>query len=403
MGNLKSNQHLPWACLLGDISMVRALGKSGFRVAVATANPFTKSTRSRYCKDVVEIPGWQKSPEDTLTALINWAKKHDAMPVLFYQEDLDVLWLSRFRDRIRQYFRIVLPDRELVEDLVDKSRFYPRAAECGIPIPETQIISDSGLIKKLCSERTKFPCIIKPIIREVAWHRNVREGNQKALHIADRKELEEALEKLLDSLDSLIVQDAILGGEENILSYHAYVNEHSKIVMEFTGAKIRTHPRQYGSSTYLEIADDPEVSDLGRSVVEKLGFTGVLKVDFKRDEQSGKLFVLEVNPRFNLWHHIGMLAGRSIPEAVYRDCVGIKNVGSTPAFRNGTRWIRPRKDLRAFGEYKLHGQISAAQWLYQVLTADINEGFQFSDPGPTVYDILEIMRGRKDRDPRAGN
>lgn len=393
MSNPKSNRNLPWACLLGDLSMVRALGKCGMRVAVAASDTSNKCMSSRYCKDVLEIPGWQKDPEGTLTALTSWAKKHDTKPVLFYQEDLDVLWLSRFRDRLGQYFRFVLPDQELVEGLIDKSRFYVKAAECGIPIPETKTVSDSRQIKEQCAAWTRYPCIVKPVTRLNYWHRTVSEGKQKALQINNRKDLESALEKLLESSDAVIVQNLIVGGEENVLSYHAYVNESSKTVMDFTGGKIRTTPRQFGYSTYLEITDDSEVRNLGRLVVDKLEFQGVLKIDFKRDARSGKLFVLEINPRFNLWHHIGVVAGIPIPEAVYRDCVHPMSADLTTVFRKGVRWIRPRQDFRAFREYRAHGQLSAAQWLYQVLTADINEGFQLSDLGPAVHDISEFLRG----------
>ncbi len=395
MNDPKSNRNDPWACLLGDISMVRALGKCGIRVAVAASDTSTKCISSRYCKDVLKIPGWQTDPEGTLDALINWAKKQVTKPVLFYQEDLDVLWLSRFRDRLRGYFRIVLPDPELVEELIDKSRFYIKAAEFGIPIPEACTISDSRQINKHCAAWGTYPCIVKPGIRENCWHQAVSEGKQKALQINNKKDLESALRILLESSNSVIVQDLIVGGEENVLSYHAYVNEHSEIVMDFTGGKIRTTPRHYGYSTYLEITDDSEVRNLGRSIVDKLGFRGVLKIDLKRDERSGKLFVLEINPRFNLWHHIGVVAGLPIPEVVYRDCIDQVGPERTTAFRKGIRWIRPRQDFRAFREFQADGKLSATQWLYQVLTADINEGFQISDLGPTVHDILEILRGWK--------
>src|SRR5215470_19812901 len=36
--------------------------------------------------------------------------------------------------------------------------------------------------------------------------------------------------------------------------------------------------------------------------------TGVAKPDFKR-APDGRLLLLEINPRFNLWHHLGAVAG----------------------------------------------------------------------------------------------
>jgi predicted ATP-grasp superfamily ATP-dependent carboligase len=372
--------------------MVRALGKSGIPVAVATSDMSDKSARSRYCKEVVEIPGWSRDSAATLSALLRWAKEQDSKPVLFYQTDADLVWIARFRDQLSKVFRFVFPDCELVEDLVDKSRFYERAVAWGIPIPETQIVNDTRDNKKQSDEWTSFPCILKPITRSEAW-RDTASKEQKALHIESKEELDVILDRFKPELGPLVLQSIIRGGEENILSYHAYVGEDQEVLMEFTGGKIRTSPRQYGFSTYLEITENEEVRDLGRDIVNKLDFHGVLKIDFKRDDPSGKLYVLEINPRFNLWHHPGTVAGSPIPEAVYWSCVDPTKVNKLAKARKGVRWMRPRCDIRSFGEYHAKDRLSAAQWLYQAITVEVNEGFQFSDLGPAVYDVLEIFRG----------
>ena len=383
----------PWACVLGDISMVRALGIQGIPVAVATTAESDKCTGSRYCKDVIKIPGWLQDPAKTVSALTNWADNHDSPPVLFYQTDMDVVWISRFRDQLTKHYRFVLPDSELVEDLVDKARFYDRATKQNIPIPPTQIIDNDLPVKRQCADWTFFPCIVKPIIRTAIWHRTVTEG-KKALHIDSKKKLETVLEKLHRDSAPLVVQAAIRGGEENVVSYHAYIRENREIAFDFTGGKIRTYPREYGSSSYLRITEDKEVLDLGRQIVKSLGFHGVVKIDLKRDAPSGKLYVLEINPRFNLWHHPGTLAGFPIPEAVYLDCVDRMCVNKPRKRREGIRWMRPRKDFQAFREYHSTNDLSVIRWLYELLTVDVNEGFQISDPGPTLKAVVQAFRKR---------
>jgi predicted ATP-grasp superfamily ATP-dependent carboligase len=397
MKNVRQDKNLPWACLLGDVSMVRALGRTGIPVAIATTDRSDKCTRSRFCNDVIPIPGWQHDPQETLSALTRWAATRDAKPVLFYQTDLDVVWLSRCRDRLSKSFRFVLPDGQLVEDLVDKARFYEQSANWGIPIPETRILDNTHSIEAQCADWNSFPSILKPISRTAAWHHAVGKGN-KALHIRDEVELQSVLRKLNRDSGFLILQAAVSGGEENVVSYHAYVRKDHEIGLQFTGCKIRTSPRQYGLSTYLEITDDEEVLELGRSIVEKIDFHGVLKIDLKRDDHSGKLFVLEINPRFNLWHHPGTVAGVPIPEAVYWDCVDPSKAIATSKARPGVRWMVPMSDISAFGEYRDAGEISAIRWLYQLLTVDVDEGFLFSDLNPAVHDIMEMMHRRHDPD-----
>ena len=394
MSSRKSGKNIPVACLLGDISMVRALGKSGIPVAIATAELSDKSTHSRYCVDVIDIPGWSKDPAGTLSALKRWGTRQTAKPVLYYQTDTDLIWISQFRAQLAENFRFTLPSAELVTDLVDKSRFYARSVACDIPVPTTQIISDLRRFQEYSSEWKSFPCILKPITRTDAWHRAASK-DKKALHVGTREELDVVLNNYPVGAGPLILQSLVRGGEENILSYHAYVGDEQEFFVEFTGAKIRTSPRQYGFSTYLEITEDEEILELGRSIVNRLGFSGVLKIDFKRDDRNGKLYVLEINPRFNLWHHLGTIAGAPIPEVVYWHCVDPARIRKPAKARKGVRWMRPRCDLGVFKEYRAAKELSAFEWLYQALTVDVNEGLEFSDLGPVIHDVLDIFRTRR--------
>ena len=102
---------------------------------------------------------------------------------------------------------------------------------------------------------------------------------------------------------------------------------------------------RYGHTTALEITDAADVRRQGRDIVERLALTGVAKLDFKRDPQ-GNLRLLEINPRFNLWHHPGALAGVNIPALVYADLAGLPRPPAMPA-KAGVRWCRLWKDFPA--------------------------------------------------------
>jgi predicted ATP-grasp superfamily ATP-dependent carboligase len=182
-----------------------------------------------------------------------------------------------------------------------------------------------------------------------------------------------------------VVQPAIEGGEERMASYHAYIRPGGEVMGEFTGRKLRTAPRLYGFSTYVEITDDPEVRRLGRSVLERIGFSGVVKIDFKRDARDERLYLLEINPRFNLWHHPGAAAGVSIPALVYRDCVEPGSARPAGPARAGVRWANAHDDWRAF-------EGSAARWIAEMATVEVNESFLLRDPLPGLDDLRGIVR-----------
>src|SRR5262249_11177661 len=127
----------PAACVIGDLSMVRALGSRGIPVAVATAERGSPVTHSRYCRAVVPIPSVVDDPGRAVSALVDWARKQPLPPVLFYQGDHDLLALSRHRSELVPHLTCLLPPPELVEDCVDKLRFAALAERLQLPVPKT--------------------------------------------------------------------------------------------------------------------------------------------------------------------------------------------------------------------------------------------------------------------------
>jgi predicted ATP-grasp superfamily ATP-dependent carboligase/thioesterase domain-containing protein len=372
----------PLACVVGDLSMVRALGRDGIPVAVAASEPDSRMRRSRYCRAVVRTPSWVDDPEAALAALIAWGSEQREVPVVFYQGDHDMVALSRGRSRLAPHLRCVLPPAELVEELADKLRFAALAERERLPVPFTLALHRGSAVADELARWDRFPCVLKPCMRTPRFAQ--RAQNQKAMRIRGRSEMDTLL-AVIESCDTdFVIQQAIDGGEEYIESYHAYIRPGGEVMGDFTGRKIRTAPRLYGFSTYVEITDDDEVRRLGRSVLEKLGFSGVVKVDFKRDPRTKRLYLLELNPRFNLWHHAGAAAGVSIPALVYRDCIEPGSARPAGRARAGVRWVNARDDWRAY-------EGSSARWLAEVLTAEVNESFLLRDPLPALDDVLGIL------------
>jgi D-aspartate ligase len=372
----------PLACVVGDLSMVRALGRDGIAVAVAASEPGSRVARSRYCRAVVRTPSWVDDPDAALGALIAWGREQREAPVVFYQGDHDMLALSRGRGRLAPHLRCVLPPAELVEDVADKLRFAALAERERLPVPFTLTLHRGSALDGELARWDRFPCVVKPVMRSPRFAQLAH--NQKALLIRSRGELD-ALAAVIESHHTdFVIQHAIDGGEECIESYHAYIRPGGQVVGEFTGRKLRTWPLVYGYSTYVEITDADDVRRLGRSVLEKIGFSGVVKLDFKRDPRSRRLYLLEINPRFSLWLHAGAVAGVPIPALVYRDCVEPGSARPAGRARAGVRWVNARDDWRAY-------DASTVRWLAEILTADINESFLLVDPLPAVDDVLGIL------------
>jgi D-aspartate ligase len=179
----------------------------------------------------------------------------------------------------------------------------------------------------------------------------------------------------------ILAQQLVLGPESAIESFHAYVDASGVVAGEFTGRKIRTLPPDYGHSSAVEVTPLPDVAALGREVLARLRLTGVAKVDFKRDDR-GRLHLLEINPRFNLWHYPGAIAGVNLPAMVYADLTGRQRPTAASSPRT-VAWCDPLLDLQAARA----AGISSLGWLNWLRRCRAICGLSWQDP-------LPFFRGR---------
>jgi predicted ATP-grasp superfamily ATP-dependent carboligase len=221
--------------------------------------------------------------------------------------------------------------------------------------------------------------IVKPAKHVAGWP---RVSGSKAVEAGDRAALARVVRQLGAATPLLVVQARIVGPESRISSYHVYVDAAGAIAGEFTGRKIRTLPPAYGYSTAVEITDDPEVRRLGRECVRALALRGVAKLDFKRDP-GGRLWLLEVNPRFSLWHLPGALAGVNLPALVFADLASRPRPAARRV-RAGTTWCELRGDYAA----RKAQRISALRWAAWALRADAKRSLALDDPMPFVSGVM---------------
>jgi len=329
------------------------------------------------------------APEVLLDNLVAFARTVDERPVLYYQGDGDTLFISRFRLRLAPHFRFVIPQASLVEDLIDKARFQALAQRLNLPVPPATCLGPERPPSH--DMEVTFPALVKPLARQLATWEPLA-GHAKAVQVDSFDELTSVWREAARFGTSVLVQQLIPGQETKVESYHVYVDERGDIVAEFTGRKVRTFPIRFGQSTALEISGEKDVQALGADLVTRMGLRGVAKFDFKR-APDGTLYLLEVNPRFNLWHHLGAVAGVNLPAFVYADLTGRARppkAAATP----GVGWSRPWEDLRAV---RASGAPLRA-WLRWTVTARARSGVALDDPMPMMAWALRRLPGvRKGR------
>jgi predicted ATP-grasp superfamily ATP-dependent carboligase len=280
-----------------------------------------------------------------------------------------------------------------VEQLVDKGRFQQLAARLKLPVPPARSFrpSEESVPADLDLE---FPAVLKPLTRRRdLWQPFA--GQRKALRLDTADRLRALWARLAETRLPVMVQSLVPGPETRIESYHVYVDHDGHTVAEFTGRKIRTHPSIFGESSALEITDAADVARLGRDIVRRLKLRGVAKLDFKRGPE-GNLFLLEVNPRFTLWHHPAAMAGVNIPALVYGDLVGRVRPPVMRA-RSGVRWCKLWTDWPA----ARHLGIPFPRWFAWALGCEAKRGIALDDPLPLIGGAFWRWRERHEAKARS--
>lgn len=389
----------PLACVLGDMDLVRPLGLAGIRCAVV-GPPDGATAHSRFTAQLIP---WQGGNDGTLVdRLLRFGAAQSQKPVLYMEEDAQLLMVSRNRDRLASVFRLPLADAELVETLVDKGRFQAMAERLGLPVPRTR------RLRPLPGSETpeldlRYPLIVKPLTRRPPW--DEIEGLGKAIRLDGHDELRALWPRLIPVGIELLAQELIPGPETRIESHHVYIDAGGAVAGEFTGRKIRTYPVDYGHSTALTITDidgeGADVAALGREIAAKIGLRGVAKFDFKR-APDGRLHLLEINPRFNLWHHLGAVAGVNLPAMVQADLTGRPRPAPAQAqsqakARPGACWCHISKDRLAARE----SGVPAAHWLAWVARCEA-KAITPDDPMPFLRPKLDRLLARMPGGIRSG-
>jgi D-aspartate ligase len=175
-----------------------------------------------------------------------------------------------------------------------------------------------------------------------------------------------------------------------LCSFHGFAAPDRRLLAWFCGRKLRTYPAVAGESALLELVRDPALEAAGRDVATRLGLRGPFKIDLLRDEHSGRIYTLEVNARFNLWHHLGAAHGVNLPLVAYQLLVDGLEPTAPPLYQPRAQWLNFYRDFQAF---RADPALGIGTWLRSVLgLRTLHEIFAWSDPLPFLTWAGRVLR-----------
>ena len=341
------------------------------------------AARSRYVGD---FDAYRDGDDNALLQqLLAAAAEFNTKPVLLYTTDKFVQFVSDHRDALRDHFQMNLPSVDAIDTVLDKNRFAEFCADNRLPAPRnwrlTSIVEAAAAAKA-----ANYPAIVKPAYSHHTTKENFhRNGSYaKMLPVADAAQVMRYYEQFDELADELMLQEYIAGPDDEHYSFVSCRDRKLRETACFGVRKLRVFPIHAGVATFAEITEDRELYREGRRVVDKLAFTGVSSVCFKRDARDGRLKLHEMNGRLPGPQSAGLLADIDMPFMAYLDARGIAPMA--PAARaSRRRWIALKGDFDACRGYRDVGELSMRDWLATLRRVRVCAEFAWHDPWPFLH------------------
>jgi predicted ATP-grasp superfamily ATP-dependent carboligase len=277
----------------------------------------TYGFHSRYCTETLVGPNYKEDPEGLLNFLVDYASRQDSPPVLFPCADPYVEFVDNHLAKLREYFLIPQTEQGLYTKTMNKGTLHDMAREHNVAVPETISTDEVDFVQKV-EEYIKYPCLVKPVDSPSF----VSRFRKKLFKVYSREELISSINMAKEASLEVIVQRIIPGFDDHMYTFDAYLNQDAKVTHWLTCQKFRQYPINFGASVYTGQKYVPELYEIGAKFLEAIKFKGFAEIEFKKDSETGKYYLIEVNVRTTNLNNLLFKAGINMPYAAYMDLTG---------------------------------------------------------------------------------
>lgn len=383
------------AGLGSSISVIRSLGRRGWRVIAADEDRWSPGFRSRYTAERVVYPPPQKQDSASVARSLGRICRDRGVDLLIPVTDQLIMPLARLRDEGELQVPVALPTTASLELARDKGRTLELARDLGVPVPTTCLASNAE--EALAAASTVgWPVVVKP-----STSRHARaDGTIEALTVSYAANEAELLAAVAASPVPVLLQ-----------RYHRGVGYGVELLLNsgtpiaaFQHRRLREMPVSGGASALREsVALDPAMYRHAATLLAALDWSGLAMVEFKVGGEGAML--MEINGRIWGSMPLAVHAGMDFPWRLARLWAGDARPSHEPdsTYRVGVRSRNLELDIMWMGAVALgRRHYAALDWPSRSLA--LKAGLQLfdprirhdvlssSDPGPGAAELVRIAR-----------
>ena len=278
------------------LGVVRSLGEEGIRpiVILMGAHP-VMINHCRYVGKLHQV----HSPDEGYAILLKEYGSEPLKPFLYTCDDGITSFLDLHYDElIDKFYFFHGRGQGIVTRYMDKENICNLAVECGAQIAKTEMVTPGTMPKVV-----RYPLITKAIISTLGgW-------KEDSFICRNENELKEAYKHIRS--ERILLQEYIEKKNELCLDGFCY-NNGEEVIIPYYSNYLRFSNKSYGPYMVMKPFEDEKVMDWVKSILRKVGFTGIFSVEFLIDKDDN-LYFLEVNFRNSTWSYAYTCGGYNMP------------------------------------------------------------------------------------------
>jgi len=357
--------------------VARSLGRLSIKVYGVHADPCSPSLSSRYWSGNFFWDLSKASTAESLDYFLHLARKIGSPPILIPTDDHSCLFVDDNAEALLQEYLLPKQPAGLTRSLSNKKELYSLCKKESILTPETVFPQSRDEVCRF-SESCKFPVMLKGI-DTVALQKRVG----VRMVIVDDKE---TLLKRYDEMEardtpSLMLQEFIPGGTENVWMFDGYFDCASNCRFGITARKLRQYPAYTGMTSLGVCESNETLCTLIKDLMKRLGYRGILDIGYKYNPRNGKYYLLDPNPRLGCYFRLFVDSlGMDVVRVLYGDLTG--QTIRTGELLEGRKWLSEPFDLVSSFRYGCDGNLKFIDWLGSFRGVEEAQWFAHDDLRP---------------------
>ncbi|MHC1703469.1 MAG: hypothetical protein AB9846_06130 [Tenuifilaceae bacterium] len=365
------------------LSNTRALGEAEVPVFVVDKSNCI-ARYSKYCTKFFYCPDFIS--EEFVPFLIELAKKENLQGwTLIPSNDHAVYSISKHKQELANYYKIIIPEIDIIENIYDKSKLLSLAERVNIPYPKTQyFLTENDPI----SDNLSFPFITKGR-NGLSFYKAL---GKKAILSNNELELRAHLKQIAEkfTIERSFTQELIpFNGTNKTVSFTAFCVD-GEIKTHWIGEKVREHPIRFGTATFARSIECVELLDPSQKLLHELKYTGVCEVEYLLDPRDKKYKLIEINARTWLWVGLARACGINYAVMVYNHLNGIENIYPSN-YKIGMNWVNYITDTPFSLIALFKGRLTIKEYFSSFKGKRVDAFFSWRDIKPSImFFVLSV-------------